>query len=79
MIDEVEDENLGLKITPFGVFIREASKMGIPPSAAEELWMRLEGFCLRRLRELDPDAHYAGLTFDGHGGQIFGVGENDDD
>ena len=73
MSDECEDKNLGVKLTPFGCFVTEGQKLGVPVYVAEELWLRLEGFCMRRLRDEDPEANFAGVVFDGFGGTVFGV------
>lgn len=37
------------------------------------LWHYLEGWCMKELREIDEDAAYAALVFDGDGGLILGV------
>lgn len=73
MNDEPDDKNLGVQMTPFGCLVTEGQKLGVPVFVAEELWLRLEGFCMRRLRDQDPEANFAGVIFDGFGGSVFGV------
>jgi hypothetical protein len=73
MSEECEDKNLGVKLTPFGCLVTEGQKLGVPACVAEELWLRLEGFCMRRLRDEDPEANFAGVVFDGFGGTVLGV------
>ncbi len=65
------------KLTPKGFFAFKLEEYGIEFKKADELWHMLEAFCLRRMKEEFPDAEYPAIVFDGNGGVVIGLNNNE--
>lgn len=62
-------------LTPKGFLMLTLYEYGLKQDDADEVWYKLEGFMMRRLRDEYPNASTAALVFDAHGGGIVGVDE----
>ena len=56
------------RLTPKGFLIAKIESLGLSKDDGDELWLQLEAFCVRQVRTDFPDATWAGIAFDGHGG-----------
>lgn len=65
------------RLTPKGALIQACAEHGLPHSAGESIWQTLEAFCVRRLQDVDPEASYTAIIFDGDGGDVIGAERND--
>jgi hypothetical protein len=67
------------RLTPKG-FLCEmlARDYDFDEEEADEVWHRLEAFCMRSLKHKDSTATFACLIFDGNGGEIVGAEIFDD-
>jgi hypothetical protein len=72
--DEPKEAPSITDLTPKGVFIGVLiSSFGVSMVGADEAWELFGGILMKQLREIDPDASYAGIVFDGNGGQLVGM------
>jgi len=72
---EYKDDDV-FRLTPKGLIIaRLLGNVEDPMGLGEEIWDGLQGMCMRRVKEEDPDnvMEYAAIVFDGGGGHIIGV------
>lgn len=70
-----ETEEPTFVLTPKGFLMLTLYEYGLNEDHADEVWHKLEGFMMCRLRDEYPDAFTADLVFDAHGGGIIGVDE----
>jgi hypothetical protein len=70
------DDEVVYEITPKGFLCYLLHKnFAASEDEAEDIRLRFEAFCVKRLHSLDPTATFACLVFDGEGGSVAGAEE----
>lgn len=66
------------RVTPKAFFISILKSNGVSSTEAEEAWLKMQGFCMREVKETFPHAEYAALVFDGEGGTVIGADQHEE-
>jgi len=74
----MDDENRAFRLTVKGKLMAEVGRYGLGKAVGEDIWNNLQGFCMQILRADHPDAEFAAVVFDGHGGAVVGVDRHDE-
>jgi hypothetical protein len=64
-------------LTPKGFLIGLLMDHGVSMEDGDEVWDAMQGYCMREMRQADPDSEYPALLFDGSGGAIVGLSKVD--
>lgn len=68
--NDKESGDVVYSITPKGYLCNAARQLGVNDDDCDLLWNALQAGCMQILRREYPNADFAGLVFDGHGGEV---------